>query len=441
MTSASRLSLGRTADAVLRPVALLGVGTVTVPAAYLGVLTAAAWGDPRRHASPQPRPGRAHRFAVLVPAHDEASVVAATVESLVAQDHPASHFSVNVVADNCSDDTAAVARSSGARVYERHDPDDPGKGSALNWLIGQVGLDDVDVVVIVDADTIADPGMLAAFDRAFDAGAKVAQGDYGVLDPEANSAVALRYAALACRHRLRPLGRTRLGASCGLYGNGMAFRSDVMRSRSWSGHLVEDAEFQLELLLDGIDVTYCPDARIVAEMPTSWGGAVTQHQRWELGRAQLVRRFAPALARAAVTGRGRVDRVRRRAAADALIDLAVPPLSLLVAAQLAAVGVGVASRIASPPGRSRGVVAVALLGSAATVVHVIAALRIVDAPRAIWRSLWSAPRLIAWKLGVLAGVARRPEEVEWTRTERNATVPDGSNGDVAMILDDVAAAR
>ena len=415
--------LRRAVGTALGPVAIGLVGVATVPAAYLGVITAAASGDRR---SGRPRPpdhDGATRFAVLVPAHDESRVIGATVAALVGQRYPTDRFSVNVVADNCSDDTAVLARSNGARVLERHDPDDPGKGPALNWLADAIGLENVDAVVVVDADTRADPFMLAALDREFAAGAQVVQGEYGVLEPESSSAVALRFAALACRHHLRPLGRTRLGASCGLYGNGMAFRAELMERRAWSNHLVEDAEFQLDLLLEGVAVTYCPDARLVAEMPSSFEGAVSQHQRWELGRAQLLRRFAPDLVRATVTRRGRDGRrvaLPRRAYADALLDLVVPPLSLLVTLQIASIAVSGVRCAVVPHRRSRRLPVTATLSLVVTVAHVLVALRLVDAPRSVWRSLSGAPRLMMWKLGLLAGIARRPDSVAWQRTERNA---------------------
>jgi len=424
------LPLRRAVGTLLRPAALGLLGVSVVPAAYLGVLTAAALGDRR---SKQPAPGTTRsrtRFAVLVPAHNESRVIGSTVASLVGQRYSRDHFTVNVVADNCSDDTADRARLNGALAFERAAPDEPGKGPALNWLVEEIGLDDVDAVVIVDADTVADPKMLAAFDRAFAAGASVVQGDYGVLDPDSTPAVALRFAALACRHRLRPLGRTRLGASCGLYGNGMAFGRDLLERRGWSQHLVEDAEFQLDLLLDGIAVTYCPDARLHAEMPTTWDGAVTQHQRWELGRAQLLRRFTAPLARAVATGRGRDGRrlgLSRRSYADALIDLLVPPLSLLVALQIASAGVSTAAHVIAPTRRSRRTVVASIFLIGVTFAHVIAALRIVEAPRSVWRALSSAPTLVLWKLGLLAGIVRRPDAVSWQRTERNVEALQGND--------------
>jgi cellulose synthase/poly-beta-1,6-N-acetylglucosamine synthase-like glycosyltransferase len=102
---------------------------------------------------------------------------------------------------------------------------------------------------------------------------------------------------------------------------------EVMEGRRWSGHLVEDAEFQLELLLDGRLVRYEPDARLWAEMPEQLDTATSQNARWERGRLDLARRFTPSLLRELAARRD------RRAVGDAILDLLTPPLSVLVAAQ------------------------------------------------------------------------------------------------------------
>ena len=104
-------------------------------------------------------------------------------------------------------------------------------------------------------------------------GRRPCKGQYRVRDPGASTGAGLRAAALALRHHLRPLGRTTLGASSGLYGNGMAFRADVLRRRTWTDHLTEDIELQMELLLDGTLVAYAPDAVVEAEMPSTLDGA------------------------------------------------------------------------------------------------------------------------------------------------------------------------
>ncbi|MEM9746051.1 MAG: glycosyltransferase family 2 protein [Actinomycetota bacterium] len=397
---------------------LASATAVAVPATYLATLTAlglARNGSPAvgTTTSTSGREREPRRIAVCVPAHDEEAVIAETVTALTAQDYPHDRFEVHVVADNCSDATVELATRAGATAHDRRAPDEPGKGAALNWLHDR--LDGFDAFVIVDADTLVDPDFLAEIDRALDRGHRVVQGFYGVLEPEQSPAVALRYAALAARHHLRPLGRRALGGSCGLFGNGMAFDASVLETRRWSGHLVEDAEFQLELLLDGEIVDYVPSARLAAEMPTSLDESETQHQRWELGRAQIARRFLPELIRLI----GRNGPRPRHVYVDAALDQVTPPISALAAANGAVTAVGLASWVAGA--RSGRLVTAVGLGSIGVLgLHTVAALRSVGAPASMYRALAAAPRLVVWKLGLLKDVSRRPDDVSWTRTQRNA---------------------
>jgi cellulose synthase/poly-beta-1,6-N-acetylglucosamine synthase-like glycosyltransferase len=393
----------------------IATAAVTTLTGYLGLLSAAGLLAGRR----PPRTGRTGphlRFAVLVPAHDEAVGIARALATMQAMDYPRDSFEVHVVADNCTDDTARVVRECGVEVHERHDLEDPGKGSALNWLHDQLVQrgDAFDAFVVIDADTDVDPRFLAAMDDALRSGAEAAQGFYGVRDADRSATAGLRAAALACRHHLRPLGRRTLGGSCGLFGNGMAFRAELLAARRWSGHLTEDLEMQVELLLDGHLVTYVPEARVEAEIPHDLDASVTQHQRWERGRVEVARTSLPRLLRAVIEGRR-----PRFAHLDAALDQLVPPISVLVAAQGAANAVGLAALVLHPGRWSRRLVLLDAISTSLLVGHVLAGLRSVDAPRSVYRSLLDAPRLVVWKLRLWLGLLGRQSDVSWTRTDRN----------------------
>ena len=383
--------------------------------AYLGLLTLAGV---RRPGVPPPG-NRATRFVILVPAHNEATIIADALRSFKALDYPSGNYAVHVVADNCVDATAAIVREHGWHVHERHDLEAAGKGPALNWLFDRIDAAlEFDVVVVVDADTTLDPGFLDAMDRAFCSGATVAQGFYSVRNPGESTPTGIRYAALACRHHLRPLGRCRLGASCGLYGNGMAFRRDVLRRHRWSGHLVEDAEFQMELLLaEGTLVRYVPEARLEAEMPDTLDEATSQNQRWERGRIDLARQYLPRLVGGMPAARG-----RRIAYLDAVADHLVPPLSVVVALQVAGTLLSASTALTTTERRRRVRVHqgflhlfVALLLGA----HVLSGLHAVNAPPAVYRSLTRAPGAILWKIRLWVGTLHSGTDVSWTRTKRN----------------------
>jgi hypothetical protein len=401
-----------------RLLSLLPDAALVVVVGYLSLVTvsatrAVAAGATRTAVDAPPR----RRFAVLVPAHDEARSIARTLQTLTDVQYPDGLIDVHVVADNCTDDTAAVVRSCGFEAHERDDATHPGKGPALQWLLGRLAArgERYDAFLLVDADTDVDPRFLVVADALLGQGATVVQGFYGVRDPGASPTVAFRAAALAARHYLRPLGRNHLGASAGLYGNGMVFRSEVLDAHSWSGHLTEDLEMQLALLRDGTTVTFAPDAVVVAEMPTTPAAARTQQQRWERGRVDIAKRAVPGLIRRAVRG-GPAGRV---AYADAALDQLVPPLSVLAtgSAAFALMRLAIAQWRPGRANRWRAAIALTMVGLQP--VHVLAALWMVGAPRAVYAGLLRAPQLAVWKVGIWLDVVARGHDGRWIRTARN----------------------
>jgi hypothetical protein len=279
---------------------------VAVPSAYLLVLRSLAAPEeasPRvgsaedqvRHPRARARRGGRHQT------HAEA------FETL---DYPSELLSAHVVADNCVDGTGGVA--TGDAMTRPAAPDDPGKGPALNWLLDRLVAsgEPFDAIVIVDADTTVAPGFLRAMDEQVRAGVEAAQGFYSVRDPDLSTASSFRES-----RRPRPtngpvaLGGSRLGAPC-LYGNGMTFTRSLFEGRRWTGHLVEDAEFQNELLLDGHLVTYVPDAVVWAEMPHTSSRRPARTNDGN-GRIEMAQRYVPMLLGGLVLHAGAASRRRR----------------------------------------------------------------------------------------------------------------------------------
>ncbi len=402
----------------LAPIAAVLAGArlvLAVPVGYLSVVTGAAWvatiagrGRSARTAHPP-----ATRFAVLIPAHDEEQVLGPTLQAMARLDYPTDLYRVHVVADHCTDRTVEIAREAGVAVHE-HTGDRRGKGPALGWVTRRVldtgaGEPTPDAFVIVDADTIVDPAFLRELDRAMASGHLAVQGQYRVRDPEESPAAGLRAAALACRHHLRPLGRTALGGSSGLYGNGMAFATDIQRERVWTDHLTEDIEFQMALLLDDVLVAYAPRAVVEAQMPATLAGATTQNERWERGRLELARRYLPALVSRATAPSTR----HRIATVDAALDHLVPPLSVLGAAVGA---VTMASGAVATVRRTRW--GSGPLLCAALAIHVGSGLVLARAPASVYRSLLHAPAMVLWKVRLWLRMLTRPGEGGWVRTAR-----------------------
>ncbi len=400
-----------------------------MPVMYLGALTAISWMVSRQRAVTDPG-APVTRFAVVVPAHDEAATIATMLRSMAAVDYPAQLVEVHVVADNCSDDTAAVASTFGVQVHERTDTAAPGKGPALNWLMSDLIAEGApfDVAVFVDADTTVAPECLRAFDRRFRAGAVAVQGRYGVREAFDSTPAALRWCALACRHHARPLARTAIGGSCGLFGNGMALSRDLVAARRWSDHLVEDMEYQVDLLLDDIRVEYEPDAVVDAEMPHTFDASITQHQRWEQGRIDIARRYVPRLAgRLVRPGRRAGGAPGRVAIADEIADLITPPLSVLAVATATSAAVGLAAAAIVPSRWSRSNALAGCVFVATAAAHVAVGLQLAHAPRDAYRALRHAPRLAVWKVALLARSLGRADSPAWVRTQRNAQPDTGTS--------------
>jgi 1,2-diacylglycerol 3-beta-glucosyltransferase len=347
------------------------------------------------------------RFAILVPAHDEALLINRLVDSLQQQDYPARLFDIFVVADNCSDDTARIAAEAGARVFERSDRSQLGKGFALRWLlqrIGELGCA-YDAYLMFDADSVVRQGFLRAMDARVERGAQVVQGYYSVLNAGDSPLTMLRYAALASLHFLRPLAREAMGLSCGLKGNGMCFQAEVLHRIGWQWFtLAEDVEFHIALVREGIRVEFAADARVDADMPVSFSQAASQNERWERGRLQLAKHRVPDLL-------GLGIRETRWLRLDAAIEQFIPPMSIPFAVGSACIVAGLASG-------SDVIVGLAVFGVVAQLVHLIAGLVMVQAPRRAYISLAYAPVYIVWKLVLYGRALVSTRTMRWIRTAR-----------------------
>ncbi|HKW78673.1 MAG TPA: glycosyltransferase family 2 protein [Candidatus Limnocylindria bacterium] len=377
-------------------------GALAALAAYLDVVSLAALARrPPLHEGPGRR-----RFAILVPAHDEERVIARALQDLGHLEYPPERYDVLVVADNCTDDTAAVARAHGALVYERHDPASAAKGYALRWLLDRVRTERLayDAFVVVDADSSVAPNFLRAMDARLEAGARAIQAHYAVRNVDASPLAALRGAAFASLHFLRPLGRAALGLSCGLKGNGMCFDQAILEAFGWRWFaLAEDVEFHLTLVRAGERVVFAPETWVRADMPTTFATAATQNRRWERGRFDLLRALGPLLR----------DGIRRGnpIMLDAALEQLVPPLSIPVAAAaLCAVLAFISEDLPAA--------VLASFALAGLLAHVIAGLVATRAPLAAYRALALAPAYIVWKLALYARAIADPHATRWVRTSR-----------------------
>ncbi|CCE09375.1 Glycosyl transferase, family 2 [Bradyrhizobium sp. STM 3843] len=347
-------------------------------------------------------------LAVLIPAHNESSGIRPTIADIRAQLLP--HDRLLVVADNCSDDTAAMARDAGAEVIERTDLVRRGKGYALDWGVRHLGSRPPAVVIIVDADCRVSEGAIEALASACGSSNRPVQALY-LMSAPVNSSINHQVAEFSWRVKnwLRPLGLFVLDLPCQLMGSGMAFPWEVIRTAELaSGQIVEDLTLGLDLTLAGHPPLFCPTARIGSTFPTSAKGAQSQRRRWEHGHLDTIMRAAPKLlARACVK--------RDLDLMAVALDLSVPPVSLLGMLVLAAFGL---SLLASLIGGS----SIGLWVSAGNLLVFVSAIGIawlkcgMDlVPPA---SLLLIPFYVARKLKLYAQFAFGQVDSQWTRTDR-----------------------
>ncbi len=400
-----------------KPARALAVGVAGwsgAPALYVGGLTACSLVDrcSGRRVTVVDGGAEAARLLVVVPAHDEAPVIGATVASLRSCPYPADRVRILVVADNCADETAEVARRAGAEVLVRDEPDRRGKGYALELAIRWASDDGwFDAVVVVDADTVVDHAFLAVLGGYASRGAAAVQAHYRVRNPAESWRTRLMDVAFVCQHDIRGRARRLLGWSAGLRGNGMLWSRETLRRcpyRAFSG--VEDLEYGIELARHGIVVQYAAETWVAGDMPTSASTAGSQRTRWEGGRDALRTRLGPTLVAEAVTGPSAVI-------ADMAADLYCPPLATVASRTVAAAAVAaVVRRWTGPwPLRIAAVAATALLGHVATGIATSSdpVKSAAVAIRAPWFAAWKAVRR-------RAGHAA-PTDGEWVRTARSAS--------------------
>jgi cellulose synthase/poly-beta-1,6-N-acetylglucosamine synthase-like glycosyltransferase len=347
-------------------------------------------------------------IAVLVPAHNESLGLLATLTNIRSQLLP--HDRLLVVADNCSDDTADVARGGGAEVAERNDLARVGKGYALDWGVKHLSSNPSEIVLIVDADCKFADGAIDGLVFTCSTTDRPTQALYLMTAPQI-SQVNYQVAEFSWRVKncLRPLGLRALNLPSQLMGTGMAIPWNVLQLVNLgSAQIVEDLKLGLDLALAGCPPIFCPSARVTSEFPSSAGGAKSQRKRWEQGHLNTIVRFAPGLLTTAIA--------RRDWNLLALtLDLSVPPLSLLGILVLGAFGLSLSFGVT-------GGSFIALYLSAASIFAFVIAVflswlkcgRDVVPPRA----LALLPYYMVRKLSLYRQLAFGKIDSRWIRTDR-----------------------
>ncbi len=251
-----------------------------------------------------------HRYAFIISARNEANVISQLCDSILAQEYPPELIDIHVVADNCTDSTAFVAREHGACVYERTNTEFIGKGYALGELFehikSTVGFDRYDGYIVVDADNILDKNYVREMNKCFASGARLITSyrnskNYG--DNYISSGYSLWF--LRESSQLNAV-RNNLGTTSEIHGTGFLISREIIeRQGGWTQDLlIEDVQFTVENVLQGEKVAYCHDAILYDEQPTSFKTSWYQRKRWCRGYLQVLRRYALKLAVGFIKGRG-----------------------------------------------------------------------------------------------------------------------------------------
>lgn len=268
-------------------------------------------------------PSRRPDVCLLIPAHNEADMIAHTLHTIMPQ--LSEHDRLLVVADNCRDETASIARGMGAEVVERTSAEQRGKGYALDFGIGHITQDPREVVIVIDADCTVHSGAIDRLARVCGETGRPVQGlDLMLARPGAGLKARIAEFAWVVKNHVRPLGYRRLGLPCPLMGTGMALPWVLLaQARLGNAHLVEDMKLGIDLALAGHPPVFCPEAKVSSFFPTRSMAQASQRTRWEHGHlGTILREFPRVLATAICNGDARLLAVA--------LDLSVPPLALLL---------------------------------------------------------------------------------------------------------------
>jgi cellulose synthase/poly-beta-1,6-N-acetylglucosamine synthase-like glycosyltransferase len=358
------------------------------------------------------------RFLVAIPAHDEEAIVATTVASCLTLEYPPGLFEVLVIADNCTDETAARAREAGARIFERRDATRRGKGyaieSLIRWLRETGEFDLLDAIVVVDADTTVHPDLLRTFARSLDAGHDWVQCYDTVGNAERSWRTRLMAHAFSLINGVTLQGQMALGLSAALRGNGMCLSTRGLDRVPWdTSGLTEDLEYSWSVRIAGGRIAFAREAAVYATMLTRGGRAsVAQRRRWESGRRELRSKLLRPLLRS--------PHLRPLEKVASLVELTMPTTVSLCLAYLV-LSLAAAARLPDIVGRwglaSHALMALCwLIATLALAVQFVSPFLLSFLPWRYGLSMVFFPYYACWK----ALVALRSPPKAWTRTMRES---------------------
>jgi len=352
--------------------------------------------------------GEQPRLLFLVPAHNEELLIEACVRSVRNLRYPPERFSVVVIADNCADRTAIIARTAGVRCLERHVPAHPGKPRAIAWAMEQLPLGDYDAVVIVDADTMVDAEFAVELAKAGPLAERAVQGFFDLSNPTESPITRMAAVLATATHRFAYRLKQRSGLNVPLVGNGMAIGTQVLARHGWQAFSIcEDWEMYALLTERGVPIVGAPSARLYAQEAQSLRQSSSQRERWTAGRLTVLAHVGPRLLRS--------GDVTLRQKLDAVAELSTPGPALHLGIALLLTALAVSGGVPGAP-----ILAWVLCASLIRpIVYTIAALVVQPDP---WRTITAfafLPVYTAWRLGAAVRALRMVGDKPWIRTQRH----------------------
>ena len=324
-------------------------------------------------------------FLILIPAHNEEKVIGATLQNLK-KFKPVGKIDIAVIADNCTDSTAAIARESGYTVLERTDSKLKGKGYALDWATKQYDLTQYDAVAIVDADTMVQADMLEAMARSLAMGAGAVQLYYGFSIEQKTALSYLQHVANIVENVLFYGARAILGLPILLRGTGMAIKSEVLQKYPWDSHsITEDVEYAVKLLVNKIKIDFNTESLVYAPSTSSYEQSQSQKLRWAAGTFELIKNRTWPLLKQGLRD-GRFD----------LVELGLSFLLLSRPFLIYLAGIGLVLSILAMPGTKAIFALWSLILIALLVIYLLAGIIFVKDKLAAIKSLAQVPRYAIW---------------------------------------------
>ena len=368
------------------------------------------FGRRRRVATLGPQTGEVPRLLFLIPAHDEELLIAGCVRSLVDMTYPPASRRIIVIADNCSDQTALIAREHGAETLVRDDRDARGKPRALAWALDQIVLRDWDACVIVDADSTVAPGFASGLAKLAPLNDIAFQSNIGMLNEFDNWLTRLGGVLSRCRYEVTYPLKQSAGLNCPINGNGMGFGTNLLIRDGWRAFsITEDSEQYAVYTEEGVAIRHASEANLFSQEPRSLGQGVTQRRRWLAGRIRIIRDWAVRLVLS--------PRIGWHQKLDAFVELglASPVLHLLVALLV------VVAALVGVRGNSGWWIAALAAGSlAALAVSTVVVIVRHPQPWRTFLSFFMLPVYAVWRLVVLVGTLLTLRDTTWRRTARTA---------------------